>query len=261
MIDIFVSAPADVQKEHSIAEQLIRSTAAEFNLPINVWYSNPLRDSIAENGDVGNKEVSDQSPPVLCPCFWEYPDREESEFLEIPNTGLYDLVICILGSRLGTTLAPQCVMPDGSRPKSATDYEVAWALYQSKQTPGCPGLHVYRSRAVPAAPLEPREQRENLFRGWDAVQEFSAAWEMDAGTGFRDCCHDFQNLEEFEDLFRKHFREFLARRLNAAIASSKKSRKVPYSGSNPFRGLDFFDFEHSAVYHGRTRAVPSGVGP
>ena len=42
-IDIFVSSPADVQKECAVAEQLIRSAAAEFYLPINVSYSNPLR--------------------------------------------------------------------------------------------------------------------------------------------------------------------------------------------------------------------------
>jgi hypothetical protein len=87
------------------------------------------------------------------------------------------------------------------------------------------------------------------------VQEFCEAWEKGDGTGFRECCHDFQDLEEFEDLFRKHFREFLAQRLNPAIPSGNRRRKVPFSGANPFRGLDFFDFQHSAIYHGRTRAV------
>jgi energy-coupling factor transporter ATP-binding protein EcfA2 len=254
-LDIFVSSFSDVEKEHVVAEQLIRSAAAEFNLAINVHYSNPRRGSGAQGGSIGRKDFADESTLVLSACFWEYPEREENDFLEIPNTGLYDLVICILGSRLGTTLAPQFVMPDGSRARSATDYEVGWALYQSKQTPGYPGLHVYRSRAIPAAPLEPREQRENLFRPWDAVQEFCGAWEKEDGIGFRECCHDFQGLEEFADLFRKHFREFLAQRLNPAIPSGKTTRKVAYSGSNPFRGLDFFDVQHATVYHGRTRAI------
>ena len=202
-IDIFVSSFPDVQKEHVVAGQLIRSAAAEFNLPINVHYSNPLRASRAQGGSIGSKDFANESALVLSACFWEYPEPEENDFLEIPNTGLYDLVICILGSRLGASPLQQCVMPDGSRPRSATDYEVGWALYQSKQTPGCPDLHVYRSRAIPAAPLEPREQGENLFRQRDAVQEFCGAWEKDDGTGFRECCHDFQGLEEFEDLFRE----------------------------------------------------------
>jgi energy-coupling factor transporter ATP-binding protein EcfA2 len=254
-IDVFVSSFPDVQKEHGVAEQLIRSAAAEFNLSINVQYSNPRRGSRAQDGSIGHRDLAGQSALVLNACFWEHSEREENDFLEIPNTGLYDFVVCILGSRLGTTLAPQCVMPDGSRPRSATDYEVGWALYQSKQTPGCPGLHVYRSRAIRAAPLGPREQHANLVRPWDAVQAFCGAWAKEDGTGFRECCHDFQDLEEFEDRFRKHFREFLARRLNPAIPAGKTTRKISYSSFSPFRGLDFFDVQHATVYHGRTRAV------
>ena len=142
-IDIFVSSPADVQKERAAAEQLIRSVAAEFNLSINVSYSNPLRGSKEEDEiSVEREDSGDESTLVLCPCFWEYPELEGDDFREqIPNTGQYDLVICILWSRLRNALAEKCVMPDGSRPGSATEYEVAWALDQSKRTPGFPGLH------------------------------------------------------------------------------------------------------------------------
>jgi energy-coupling factor transporter ATP-binding protein EcfA2 len=248
-----VSSCADVQKEQAVAEQLIRSVAAEFILPINVSYSNPLRGSTAEDGGVGFEDSGDESTPVLCSCFWEYPESERDVFPEkIPNTGQFDLVICILWSRLGT--APlQCVMPDGSRPRSATDYEIAWALDQSKRTPGVPELHVYRNRATPVVPLEPKEKRENLCRQWDLVQEFCAAWKENAGPSFRECCHDYQDLEKFENLFREHFRDFLAQQLDQGIGSSKA--KARHLESNPFRGLNFFDFEHAALYHGRTRAV------
>jgi conflict system STAND superfamily ATPase len=257
MIGIFVSSPADVQRERAIAEQSIRSVAAEFNLPINVSYSNPLRGSKEKDEvSVEREDFGDESTLVLCPCFWEYPELEGDDFLEqIPNTGQYDLVICILWSRLGNALVQKCVMPDGSQPRSATEYEVAWALDQSKLTPGFPGLHVYRNRATPAAPLEPKEKREDLCRQWDAVQEFCAAWEKNRGTEFRDCCHDYQDLEEFENLFREHFRDFLARHLDREIGSGKALGNVRYLESNPFRGLNFFDFEHAALYHGRTKAV------
>src|SRR5258706_5237710 len=256
-IDIFVSSPADVQKERAVAEQLIRSVAAEFDLPINVSYSNPLRGSKEEDEiNVEREDFGDESTLVLCPCFWEYPELEGDNFLEqIPNTGQYDLVICILWSRLGTALAQKCVMPDGGRPRSATDYEVAWVLDQSKRTPGFPGLHVYRIQATAAAPLEPKEQRESLCRQWDAVQAFLAAWKKNGATEFRESCHDYQDLEEFENLFREHFRNFLVRRLDRQIASRKALRKVHYWESNPFRGLKFFDYEHAAIYHGRTKAV------
>ena len=256
-IDIIVSSPSDVQKESAVAEQLIRSVATEFNLPINVSYSNPLRGSKEENEiRVERKNFGDESTLVLCPCFWEYPALEGDHFQEqIPNTGQYDLVVCILWSRLGTALIEKCVMPDGGRPRSATDYEVGWVLDQSKRTPGFPALHVYRNRGTPAAPLEPKEKRANLCRQWDEVQEFCAAWEKNSETEFRECCHDYQELEEFENLFREHFRDFLARHLDRKIGLRKALRKVHHLESNPFRGLNFFDFEHAPLYHGRTKAV------
>jgi hypothetical protein len=246
-IDIFISSPADVQKEHAVAEQTIRSVAAEFNLPIDVHYSNPLR-SEAEHGCIGREDLDDESSLFLCPFFWEYPEFDQGDIpQQIPNTGRFDVVFCILWSRLGTQPPLECVMPDGTRPMSATDYEVAWALDQARRTPGYPRLHVYRNRATPAAPLEPKDERENLCRQWDAVQDFCQAWEENAGPDFLECCHDYQELEEFEDLFRKHFRDFLAQRLDPEIGSSKARRTVPRPESNPFRGLDFFDFEHAAL--------------
>jgi energy-coupling factor transporter ATP-binding protein EcfA2 len=87
------------------------------------------------------------------------------------------------------------------------------------------------------------------------VQEFCAAWEKNDGTQFRECCHEYRDLEEFENLFREHFRDFLARKLDRQIGLRKALRKVRYLESNPFRGLNFFDFEHAALYHGRTKAV------
>jgi hypothetical protein len=256
-IDIFVSSPADVQKERAVAEQSIRSVAAEFNLPIKVSYSDPLRGSKEEDEiSVERENFGDESTFVLRPCFWEYLELEGDDFLEeIPNTGQYDLVICILWSRLGAALAQKCIMPDGGRPSSATDYEVAWVLDQSKRTPGFPGLRVYRNRATPAVPLEPKEKRENFCRQWDAVQEFCAGWEKNGGTEFRKGCQDYQDLEEFENLFRAHFRDFLTRQLDRETGSRKAPQKARHLESNPFRGLNFFDFEHAALYHGRTKAV------
>ena len=257
-IDIFISSLEDVQIERSIAERLIRSAAAEFSVPVSVFYSNWLRqlkqkdESTAQRGNADRDSVL-----LLCPCFWEYQDlKAEPEYREqTPNTGQYDLVVCILWSRLCSRLAPTLLMPDGSQPRSATDYEVAWALNHSKQTPGVPTLHIYRNRATRVAPLEPKEKRDIFCRQWDSVQEFFAAWEKRRGTEFVDCCHDYQDLEEFENLFRAHFRDFLAGQLDREAVAGGALRKTHYWESNPFRGLNFFDFEHAQIYHGRTKAV------
>src|SRR5258707_1338880 len=257
-IDILVSSSEDVRNERGVAERLIRSVAAELDVPLNVSYSNWLRGSQQKDKTTA-RPASDNGEHglLLCPYFWEHQDsKAEPEYCEhILNPGQYDLVINILCSRLGPRSASMFVMPDGGQPRSATEYEVSWVLDQSKRTPGFPGLHVYRNRATPAAPLEPKEKREDLCRQWDAVQEFCATWEKNGETEFRECCHDYQDLEEFENLFREHFRDFLAQLLDREIGLRKALRKVRYSESNPFRGLNFFDFEHAALYHGRTKAV------
>ncbi len=257
-VDILVSSSEDVQNERVVAERSIRSVAAELDVSVSVSYSNwPGRlkqeDAITAHAANDDREAS----LLLGPYFWEHQDsKTEPEYREhILNPGQYDLVICILWSQLGTRSASMFVMPDGSPPRSATEYEVVWVLDQSKRTPGFPGLHVYRNRATPVAPLEPKEKRENVCRQWDAVQEFCAAWEKNGGAEFRECCHDYQDLEEFENLFREHFRVFLARQLDREIVAGRTLRKVSYLESNPFRGLNFFDFEHAALYHGRTKAV------
>jgi hypothetical protein len=255
-IDIFVSSPVDVLKERSLVERLIRSIAAEFGVPITVSYSNWLRrpspsDKVTALGTNGFEE----GRSLLCPCFWEYQDfKPEPDYRErIPNTGQYDLVICILWSRLGTRISPAFVMPDGSQPTSATEYEIAWVLDQTNRTPGFPELHVYRNRSTPVAPLEPKEEREISFEQWDSVQEFFSTWKR--RNAFLEVCNDYQDLQEFEGLFRGHFRAFLAKQLEREILPRKRSQSAPYWKSNPYRGLQFFDFEHAPIFHGRTKAI------
>jgi hypothetical protein len=256
-IDILVSTSADVQKERIVAEQTIRCAAAEFGVPLSVSYSDWLGRLKPGNETSRQRSKNREDGLLLCPRFQEHQDsRPDAECCEeILHPGQYDLVVNILWSQLGTRFPPMFVMPDGSQPGSATEYEVAWALDQARLTPGFPELRVYRNRAAPAARFEPKEKQENFSRRWDAVQAFCAAWEKDGDRGFRECCHEYRELEEFENLFREHFRDFLARQLDRQIGLRQALRKVRYLESNPFRGLNFFDFEHAPLYHGRTKAI------
>ncbi len=255
-IDIFVSCPADVKNERSVVERVIRSIAVQFNVPVTVSYSNRLRktkpsDKLAPLTSNGN----DQDSLTLCPCFWEYPDfKSEQDYQErIPNTGQYDLVVCILWSRLGTKISPASVMPDGRQPNTATEYEIAWVLDQAKRTPDFPELHVYRNLSTPVAPLEPKAERQIAFQQWDSVQEFFSTWKSE--SGFADACSEYQDLREFENLFRKHFRDFVTKQLGREIIPRKPAPNTRYWKRNPFRGLQSFDFEDAAIFHGRTKAI------
>src|SRR6516225_7606766 len=255
-IDIFVSSPEDVRKERTLVERSIRSIAAEFDVPVTVTYSNWRKSDRPEDRiPVQGKNGSEDGRSWLFPCFWEYQDSNlDKEYREqIPNTGSYDLVVSILWSRLGTRISSACVMPDGGQPQSANEYEVAWVLDQLKRTPGFPELRIYRNQSAPPAPLQPRDERDSFFKEWDAVQEFFNAWERKAP--FAEACSLYSDLQEFENLFREHFRDFLSRQLQKEVVTRKTPSGSPNWISVPYRGLQSFEFEQAPIFFGRTKAV------
>jgi serine/threonine protein kinase len=127
-VRVFVSSTGDVQKERYVAERVMHSIAAEFNLPVSTSRSNFLR--LAEEDDARKSEQENEGALALCLFFWEYQSfRPEADYLgQIPKTAEFDLVVCVLWSRLGTLLAPTLKMPDGSEATSGTEYEIGWAL-------------------------------------------------------------------------------------------------------------------------------------
>jgi hypothetical protein len=146
-IDIFVSSRRDVRKERAVAERIIRSVAAEFSLPVSASYSNWLRAPDREGKAAAERANGSPSESAfsVCPCFWEYEDWKPKDTYreEIPNSGQYDLLICLLWSQLGTRPAPISIMPDGSEPRSAMHYEIAWVLDRRSEL-----LDFLRSRSI-----------------------------------------------------------------------------------------------------------------
>ena len=209
-IRVFVSSTGDVQKERILADRVIRSVAAEFNVPVSATFSNFQR--LAEENGEPKTEPENHGTLVLCPYFLEYQRFQSDAGCQgqIPNPAEFDLVISILWSRLGALLDPTLTMPDGSSPGSGTEYEVAWALDHANKNRGVPLLHVYRNCSKPTPPLEPKEEREVFIRQWDSLQEFFAHWEKNSEGNFAGTCNNYRDLQEFEELFREHFRNFLA---------------------------------------------------
>src|SRR6201997_5106187 len=132
-IRVFVSSTGDVQKERHVAERVMRAIATEFNLPVSDSYS--ISQRLAEENGEPKPEPDNHSPLVLCPYFLEHQRLQlDAAYLGVmPNTAEFDLVICILWSRLGSLLAPTLRMPDGSAPASGTDCEIGWALCACKE--------------------------------------------------------------------------------------------------------------------------------
>jgi len=133
-------------------------------------------------------------------------------------------------------------------------YEIAWALDHAKKNRGAPTLHVYRNSSRPTPPLEPKEERESFGRQWDSLQEFFARSENSSEANLAGAFNNYRNLEEFEELFREHFRVFLWGQVQEGgqTVSGRKKRRWE---SSPFRGLNVFNFEHAPIFHGRTKAV------
>ena len=254
-IRVFVSSAGDVQKERILADRVIRSIAAEFNIRVSASESN--FQCLAEENSEPKTEPENQGALVLCPCFWEYERlRPNAGYRgKIPNTAGFDLVICILWSRLGALPEATLRLPNGSAPCSGTEYEITWALDHANKNKGIPPLHVYRNCSKPTPPLEPTEEREAFGRQWDSVERFFAHWERNCEGNLAGTFHHYRNLEEFEDLFREHFRDFLGSQVELQVGHEVLSGKARRWKSCPFRGLNVFDFEHAPIFHGRTKAI------
>ena len=254
-IRVFVSSTGDVQKERILADRVIRSVAAELSVPVSATFANVQR--LAEESLEPKAEAENQGRLMVCPYFLDH-QRFQSDVpspAQLPNPADFDLVISIVWSRLSALLDPTWTMPDGSTPGSETEYELAWALDHAKKNRVVPLLRVYRNRAKPTPPLEPREDREVFIRQWDALEEFFARWQKPGEGNLAETCYAYGDLQEFEELFREHFRNFLAHEIDREVGVNVSRRKVRGWKSCPFRGLNFFDFEHAPIFHGRTKAI------
>jgi WD40 repeat protein/serine/threonine protein kinase len=257
-IRVFISSAGDVQKERHLSDRVIHSIAAEFNVAVSASSSNFQR-LAEEAGGLENEELETERQVrlLLCPYFWEDQRfRPDSGYQgQIPNTAEFDLVICILWSRLGPPLVPALRLPDGNPPQSGTEYETALAMDHANKHRGIPPLHVYRNRSKPTPPLEPKAEREAFGRQWDSLQDFFANQRKNSQGNFAATFSDYHNLQEFEEFFREHFRTFLASHVDQEAGQRKSNRKARRWKSSPFRGLNFFDFEDAPIFHGRTKAI------
>ena len=257
-IRVFVSSAGDVQKERYLADRVMRSIAAEFNVVVSASSSNFQR-LAEENGgfEKGGLETEYHGRLLLCPYFLEdqrfRPDLGYQG--QIPNTAESDLVICILWSRFGAPVVQTISPPEGNQPPSGKENEVAGAMERANKRRGISPLHVYRNLSKPTPPLEPKAEREAFGQQWDSLQDFFANRgpnsQRDSATVFS----DYRNLQEFEELFREQFRNFLAVQVDQEIGQHTSRRKVRRWNSSPFRGLNFFDFEDAPIFHGRTKAI------
>jgi WD40 repeat protein len=221
---IFISSPGDVDKERRIAERLIERLTREFagRLPIE-------------------------------PYFWEYePMRHDRTFQDqIPPTTQFDLIICILWSRLGTPLKG----PDGREYASGTEYEILTAR-EAKETLGKPDVLVYRNLTPAQIRQLPASERKRLYAQLEALDDFVGRYCVDPESGvIKGAFTTYQDLGEFEVKLEKHLRKLIEVHLPAAASGADRPSVATWTNGSPFRGLEAFDFEHAPIFFGRVRAI------
>ena len=223
---VFISSPGDVQPERLYAERLIKRLANEFARVI-----------------------------VLEAYFWEYEPMRLSESFQpqIESTSDFDLVICILWSRLGTPLTG----PDGKRYDSGTEYEVTTAM-QAWRERHRPEVMLYINQTPASIKQWPKEDFENAVRQLQAVMQFQERFCRDPASGqFIGAYNSYKDLGEFEVLLEEHLRRFIGHHIPAEVSGSPEqvTQSPVWKAGSPFRGLEVFDSRHELIFFGRTRAI------
>jgi hypothetical protein len=227
---IFISSPGDVQLERQIARRVIARLQSEFG---------------------------DQQP--IEPYFWEYePMRLTKDFqAQIPRTSSFDIVVCILWSRLGSPLGASHLRGDGTQYQSGTEFEFEHAA-KGFRARGVPDILVYRNQTDPQIRPRPKEERERQLAQFDALEAFLDRWTRE-GDIFKGALNTYSDVAQFEELLGEHLRKLIAARCPLKGAS-EAARAAAWTQGSPFRGLEPFEFEHSTVFRGRTRAVQDVIG-
>src|SRR6266478_6710740 len=98
---IFLSSPGDVGRERESCRKIINRVEASLGRAV-----------------------------TLNPYFWEHEPMRPSEDFQsnIDDPGSFDIVICVLWSRLGTRLGTRHRRADGSSYSSGTEYEFEQAI-------------------------------------------------------------------------------------------------------------------------------------
>ena len=252
-IRVFVSSSGDVQTERNLATRIIRGIAGEFDLSVVESGSEFQRltelDPLSEHEVKGNAGDQELQKFALCVQFWDY--TIQSEVARLPDPGNFDLVVCLLGNQVGRPVHPELRLPDGGVPASGTEYEIAWAAEHASRNHGLPVLKVYRSKPKLAVSLERRQEREASAS--ESERDLLAEWE-DKRKGTTDF-NRYKTLEQFEEQFRNHFRDFVADQIKEDAGTKLPERRVRRWKTSPFRGLNVFDFEHAPIFFGRTKAI------
>lgn len=220
-LKVFVSSPGDVGRERVLTGHVLDRLQGEF-----------------------------QRRALIEPYFWEHePMRAVTDFQgNIPKPSEFDIVICILWSRLGAPLNDKYRHADGSPYASGTEYEFESSL-EAHQLNDKPELLVYRNRQQPMIPIEPEAERNEKIRQFDALQAFLKRWFLNPDGTIRIASNDYQNLAIFEEKLENNLRDLIDQLAPPLAGPQPESMPgATYAKGSPFRQLRPFEFEDAEIF-------------
>jgi tetratricopeptide (TPR) repeat protein len=228
VVRLFVSSPGDVEHERRRVERVAERLNSEFAAVARI---ETIR--------------------------WErhYYGAHATFQSQIPEAAECDVVIAVFWSRLGSELPPDFPpMPDGEPYPSGTAYEVLTAI-QARKSRALPDIFVFRKTARPQFTIDDDHALEQARMQWGSLKAFFERWFVTAQGHFRAAFHEFQTADELETKTEELLRGWLEERV-------LHGRSVPWPiglKGSPFRGLEHFDTEHTAVFFGRSRDVARAI--
>lgn len=193
----------------------------------------------------------------------------------LPRPSQCEVVITIFWGRMGTPLdeAAHGRKADGTPYWSGTEWEYLDAVRgASASHQGLPIVYLYRRTDEPPLPT-PREgqTRGEAFAEYGTqlkrVEDFFKGF-RDSSTGaFKAYYHEYDSLDAFDSLMKKHLRILLTHAYERRISTGKPvsppseaAVKLPLEwdiarDGSPFPGLKSFEERHEKVYFGRSREV------
>jgi len=91
----------------------------------------------------------------------------------------------------------------------------------------------------------------------EALENFFDKWFHDKAEGTLIAAfHPFNTSADFEEILESHLQKLIKNRLPESVVKEEvPAIKPQWKEGSPFRGLNVFEFEHSPVFFGRTKAV------
>ena len=230
----FVSSPSDVKAAREVAAQVIEKVAHEF-----------ARFFVVE--------------PFLWECEPMLASGHFQDSIDPPSR--FDIVVLILGSRLGTPLPERTAVReyrgmDGRAPVTGTEWEFEDALVEARER-GVPDILVYRSRRdAEVSTWDPRS-REAALAQIAALDAFWTRHFADEGR-FIGAHAKFNTLEELSSKLEQDLRGRLQQRVEK-LRPEERRQRIRLWPKPPFRGLESYGFEHAPIFFGREEAIGSAL--